>query len=33
MNDNGVELREAGETEEDVYNIGGKFRAFLPVFP
>ena len=32
MNDDGMELREAGETEEDVHNVGCQLRAFFPVF-
>lgn len=33
MDNNGMELGEAGETEEHIHNVGGKFCAFLPILP
>lgn len=32
MNNNTMELSEAGEAEEDVDNVGGQLCALLPVF-
>lgn len=28
-----MEIREGGEAEEDIHDIGGEVNAFLPVIP